>query len=73
MLLSGGRFRMGQVIGRSDSRGAYVSDRPLHPEDVAATVYHHLGIDARNTSLPDRTGRHRYLVEQGVPIRELLS
>lgn len=73
VLMSGGRFRMGQAIGASDARGAYVSDRPLHPEDVAATVYHHLGIDGRKTSLPDRTGRGRYLVEQGEPIRELLT
>lgn len=72
VLMSGGRFRMGQTIGASDAQGAYVGDRPLHPEDVAATVYHHLGIDARNISLPDRTGRHRYLVERGEPIRELL-
>jgi hypothetical protein len=72
VLMSGGRFRMGQTIGESDARGAYVRERPLHPEDVAATVYHHLGIDARRTSLPDRTGRHRYLVERGEVIRELL-
>ena len=63
---------MGQTIGRSDSKGAYVGERPVHPEDVAATVYHHLGIDGRRTSLPDRTGRHRYLVERGQVIRELL-
>ena len=72
VLLAGGSYRMGQTIGASDARGAYVSDRPLHPEDVAATVYHHLGIDGRNTALPDRTGRGRYLVERGEPIRELL-
>ena len=72
VLISGGQFRMGQAIGKSDAKGAYVGDRPLHPEDVAATVYHHLGIDARKTSLPDRSGRHRYLVERGHPIRELL-
>lgn len=72
VLMSGGGLRMGQVIGKSDARGAYVSERPLHPEDVAATVYHHLGIDARETSLPDQIGRHRYLVERGEPIRELL-
>ena len=72
VLLGGGRFRMGQTIGKSDANGAYVSDRPLHPEDVAATVYHHLGIDARNTAIPDLTGRGRYLVERGEPIRELL-
>ncbi len=72
VLLSGGRFRMGQTIGESDAKGAYVGDRPLHPEDVAATVYHHLGIDGRNTAIPDRSGRPRYLVERGEPIRELL-
>lgn len=73
VLISGGRYRMGQIIGRSDERGAYVADRPIHPEDIAATVYHHLGIDGRQTALPDRTGRPRYLIERGEPIRELLG
>ncbi|MGZ0173696.1 MAG: DUF1501 domain-containing protein [Planctomycetales bacterium] len=72
VMMSGGRFRMGQSIGASDDRGAYVAERPLSPEDVTATVYHHLGIDARNTAIPDRAGRPRYLAEHGEPIRELL-
>jgi uncharacterized protein (DUF1501 family) len=72
VLLAGGRYRMGQTIGSSDEHGAYVAERPLNPEDVAATVYHHLGIDGRNTAIPDRAGRPRYLVEHGEPIRELL-
>jgi len=72
VMMSGGSFRMGQAIGVSDDRGAYVAERPLSPEDVTATVYHHLGLDARNTAIPDRTGRPRYLVEHGEPIRELL-
>jgi hypothetical protein len=71
-LMSGGRYRMGQVIGVSDDRGAYVVERPLDPEDVIATVYHHLGIDGREIAIPDRAGRPRYLVEKGEPIRELL-
>lgn len=72
VLLSGGRYPMGQTIGLSDDHGAYVAERPLHPEDVAATVYHHLGIDGRQTAIPDRSGRPRYLVERGEVIRELL-
>ena len=72
VLMGGGRFRMGQTIGTSDAQGAYVSDRRLHPEDVAATIYHHLGINARNTAIPDLSGRPRYLVERGEVIRELL-
>jgi hypothetical protein len=63
---------MGQVIGSSDEHGAYVTERPLDPEDVIATVYYHLGIDGREIAIPDRAGRPRYLVEKGEPIRELL-
>ncbi len=71
VLMAGGRYPMGQVIGSSDEHGAYVVDRPVSPEDVAATVYHHLGIDARQVAIPDLAGRPRYLVEEGEPIAEL--
>jgi hypothetical protein len=40
---------------------------------VSATVFHHLGIDARKVSFPDQTGRPIYLVEHGEPIRELVA
>jgi arylsulfatase A-like enzyme len=33
------------------------STAPVDPQDVAATVYHHLGIDARSVTFEDRTGR----------------
>ena len=46
--MGNGRMHMGQVIGRSSPRGEYVIDRPITPQDVAATVFHHLGIDGRN-------------------------
>ncbi|MBM81074.1 MAG: hypothetical protein CMJ78_10830 [Planctomycetaceae bacterium] len=73
VLMAGGNLRMGQTVGMSDERGAHVLDRPLDPQDVAATVYHHLGIDARQVSFPDRAGRPLYLVEKGEPIRELVG
>lgn len=44
-LMSGGGFKVGQVIGASDKNGAYVSAQPIHYHDVLATVYHHLGVD----------------------------
>lgn len=72
VMLAGGGLRMGRTIGASNEIGAHVAERPLDPQDVAATVYHHLGIDAVNTALPDRAGRPRYLVEKGQPIRELI-
>jgi hypothetical protein len=73
VLLGGGRLQLGQVVGASDENGAYVADRPVSPEDIAATVYHHLGIDGRSVSFPDRTGRPLYLVETGNPVRELVG
>lgn len=72
VLMGGGRLPRGIVVGASDEHGAYVSQRPLSPEDVAATIYHHLGIDGRQTHFPDRAGRPLYLVETGEPISELI-
>jgi uncharacterized protein (DUF1501 family) len=68
-----GSMRMGQVIGKSSARGEHVVDRPVTPQDVAATVYHHLGIDSRSITFADRAGRPTYLIETGEPIRELVS
>jgi hypothetical protein len=64
-------MKMGQVIGRSTPKGEYVADRPITPQDVSATIFHHLGIDARGTHFMDATQRPVYLVENGAPIREL--
>jgi hypothetical protein len=73
VLMGCGSMRMGQVIGRSNERGEHVVDRPISPQDVAATVYHHLGIDARRVIFDDRSGRPTYLIDDGDPIRELVG
>jgi hypothetical protein len=73
VLMGGGRLPRGIVVGATNETGSYVTDRPLTPEDVAATIYHHLGIDGRRVAFPDRAGRPLYLVESGEPIRELSS
>lgn len=73
VLMGGGRLPRGIIVGASNETGAYVTDRPLSPEDVAATIYHHLGIDARQVTFPDRAGRPLYLVESGAPIPELVG
>ena len=72
VLFGNGRMRMGQVIGRSSPRGEYVVDRPIRPQDVAATVYHHLGIDGRNEHFTDSLNRPFPVIEHGEPIRELV-
>jgi uncharacterized protein (DUF1501 family) len=73
VLMANGRMRMGQAIGVSDARGEYVKERPVSPQDVAATVYHHLGIDARNTLIPDYFDRPIPILASGEPIRELVG
>jgi hypothetical protein len=46
----------GQVIGKSDRLGAYAVSKTFGPTDLAATVYHALGVDP-STELRDRLGR----------------
>lgn len=71
VLFGNARMNMGQAIGRSSPRGEYVVDRPIRPQDVAATVYHHLGIDL-HTLFPDNVNRPLPVIEHGEPIRELV-
>jgi hypothetical protein len=73
VLMGCGSMRMGQAIGKSTARGEYVYDRPISPQDVAATVFHHLGIDARKVWFQDSQNRPAALVETGEPIRELVG
>jgi uncharacterized protein (DUF1501 family) len=71
VVLAGGQYRMGQVIGASDSKGAYVVDAPTKPQSVLAMVYRHLGIDPGLT-FTDFTGRPRYVLEERDLIEPLL-
>ena len=63
-LLAGGGIRGGQVYGSSDRIAAYPSDRPVHPEDLAATIYRAFGID-RDLTIRTRDGRPVSLLEHG--------
>ena len=67
VLLAGGNLNTGQIIGASDPNGGVPVDRPYRPENVLATLYHHLGIDPAIT-LTDNTGRPRYLLEEREPV-----
>jgi hypothetical protein len=71
VLIAGGPYRMGQVIGASNSRGEVPIDQPYRPENVLAMIYRHLGIDPSLT-FPDLAGRPRYILERREPIAELL-
>lgn len=69
-LLAGGGMRTGQVIGSTNRLGEHPLERPVHFQEVFATLYHNLGIDVEHTTLPDRSGRPQYLVD---PIHRPLS
>ena len=71
ILVSGGGWKMGQVIGQTNNKGEYPAERILDPNDFIATVYRFLGIDP-GAMMVDHRGRPLPLLPSGEPIRELL-
>lgn len=69
-ILAGGGVVGGRVYGKSDKDAAYASENPVSPEDLAATVYHALGID-HQLRLLDAQNRPTPVVDGGVPITAL--
>ena len=72
MLISGGKGPLGTVIGATNSKAEYPVDRPLDPDDIRATLLHHLGIDYTQ-KLNDFSGRPMQLLDDGLPISELIA
>jgi len=70
--LAGGGMKLGQAIGSSTAYAEEAKDRPVHLQEVFATLYHNLGIDVGRTQLIDPAGRPQYLVEQRELIHELI-
>ncbi|MBY0524079.1 MAG: DUF1501 domain-containing protein [Gemmataceae bacterium] len=70
-LFAGGGLKTGQVVGESDSQAARPKNRPLHAQNVLGTIYHHFGINPKQT-VNDFSGRPQYLLEDGDPISELV-
>lgn len=71
VLMGCGGMKMGQVIGRSSRYGETVVERPISPQDVAATIYRHLGIDPQKVMLQDRLDRPLPLLDDGEAVSEL--
>ena len=68
--VAGGGIQGGRVVGASDAKGAYPQDNAKDPQDVLATMYHHLGIDTR-TEYFDLNGRPHPVLPFGKRILEL--
>ena len=72
-LLACGGMRTGQVIGSTTRLGEDAKDRPVHFQDVHATLYHQLGLNPATTTTRDLTGRPHYLVDrQYEPLKEVI-
>jgi hypothetical protein len=70
MLFAGAGVRPGQVIGATDERGEYVTERPIRPPEIAATIYSALGIDY-DKYLVTPQGRPVRILPDCEPIKEL--
>ncbi|MCP4171779.1 MAG: DUF1501 domain-containing protein [Fuerstiella sp.] len=73
-LLAGGGIRTGQVIGETNELAEYATRRPVHFQEVFATLYRNLGIDIDRATIEDLTGRPQYLVDHAKyqPLPELV-
>ncbi len=71
LLLAGGGFRHGQVIGATEADGGHIKERRVAPGDLAATIYHHMGVPLDTTYL-EPSGRPRLILESGAVIGELV-
>ena len=61
LAMSGAGLRPGVVLGESDRLGAYPQSTPYDPADMAASIYHLLGVPA-DTTLYDQQQRPHHLV-----------
>ncbi|QDU40516.1 hypothetical protein Mal4_48740 [Maioricimonas rarisocia] len=71
-VLAGAGVRGGSVVGETDKDAAYAVTPPTSPEDLAATIYHAMGIDPE-LRLQEPEGRPVHIVDGGRPLLELFG
>ncbi|MBM3993248.1 MAG: DUF1501 domain-containing protein [Planctomycetes bacterium] len=72
VFLAGGGIRAGYAHGTTDSRGMAPANEPCTPDDVAATIFHCLGIDGYH-ELMTASGRPMNLFREGRVISRLVA
>src|SRR5262249_42906665 len=70
IFFAGGGVRGGTVIGSTDRNGAFPASNPQTPENMAATIYHALGIPA--AAMWHDTSDRPFHVYNGEPIDGLM-
>ncbi len=72
-VLAGGGMRTGQVIGETNKFAEEAIKRPIKFQEVFATLYHKMGLDAHRDRVFDGGGTPRYPTDSDVePIHELI-
>ena len=71
-LLAGGGMRTGQAIGTTNRLGEEPKERPIHFQEVFATLYHNLGINTQKTQLLDLANRPHYLLDDYKALPEVI-
>ena len=70
LLVAGGGLNMGQVIGESDAIASKPATRPYGPENLTATILHHL-FDLSQLRLVDGLPAEILAMSNNQPIAEL--
>ncbi len=70
-LLAGGGVKRGYVHGASDRHGEHPAEKPVKPDDLAATLFHLLGIQP-DTEVDDAAGR-RLPISYGKVVHEVIA
>ncbi len=71
LAMSGGGLKMGQVVGDSAPKVDVPGTKPIHPQDLMATLFHVLGLDPQ-LQFMSPAGRPTYMLEKGKAIAELV-
>jgi len=64
-VMAGGGIRTGQVIGNTDRLGEGPIERPIHFQEVVATLYQNVGVNLDQDTVLDLSGRPMYVVDDG--------
>ena len=72
MFFAGAGIQTGQVVGVTDPHAAYPLTRPNGPADIAATIYHVLGIDPEHR-IRDLQNRPVPVLDHGEVIGEVVA
>ena len=71
MMMAGAGVQAGALYGKSDRYAAYPAEKPCTPEDIAATIYHALGLEPESRIYDPLNRPHSLAL--GDPILDILT